>query len=458
MRIIIVGAGEVGYSVAKDLSDDGHDIIVVEEDETRVSRLENDLDVIVIKGNGARPSVLERAGLSKKGKTDISLLIACTNKDEVNIMACWIAKKMGVPHVIARAVGLEFTDNEHWARDLGIDMLISPERSVVRELEELLEVRGAMHATEIAGGKAGIYAFRIANESPVCGLPLSEVRKQNPDLITTIVCIQRDGASFVPKGDDTIEPGDVCYSMCYRDQARDLEMVFQPTNEKRLSRVFVIGGGKIGYQISHRLITHFRGIDVRLFEEDREKSERIAAELPKALVICGDGADADLLASEGISEADGFIAATDQDEKNLMLSVLGKTLGASKSIAIVKRSNYLGMTNHIPVDSIVDRNQALANVIIKNVRYQNSSGDLTILDEIDAEAIEITLSEDSPAVGKKFMEIKMPAGSVAGIIQRNMDILIPVGTTQLMAGDKVTIFASSEIMPLALRSLGEPVQ
>lgn len=458
MRIIIVGAGEVGYNVARDLSGDGHDIIVVEEDEARVSRLENDLDIIAVKGNGARPSVLERAGLSKKGRTDISLLIACTNKDEVNIMACWIAKKMGVPHVIARAVGLEFTDNLHWAKDLGIDILISPERSVVRELEELLEVRGAIHAAEIAGGKAGIYAFRTASDSSICGLPLSEIRKQNPALITNVVCIQRGEKSFVPKAADIVESGDICYSMCYRDQAGYLEAVFQPALKQKLSRVFIIGGGKIGHLIASRLLSRFRGIDVRLFEADREKSERIAAELPKALVICGDGSDADLLSTEGISEADGFIAATEQDEKNLMLSVLGKTMGASKSIAIVKRSNYMGMLNYIPVDSIVDRNKSLANAIIKNVRYQDSSAILTIFDEIDAEAIEITLSENSPAAGKRFAEIKMPAGSVVGLIQRETDILIPTGTTQLVAGDKVTVFASTGIMPTALRSLGETVK
>ena len=140
MRIVLVGAGEVGYSVAKNLSSDGHNIIIIEDSEERADRAESSLDVMVIRGNGARPSVLSKAGI-KEGNSDVSMLIACTNKDEVNLMACWIAKRMGVPHVIARAVGLEFTDNEGWAKDLGIDMLISPERSVAKEIEELLEVR-----------------------------------------------------------------------------------------------------------------------------------------------------------------------------------------------------------------------------------------------------------------------------------------------------------------------------
>jgi len=227
LRIVLVGAGEVGYNVARNLASDGHDIIVVESNEERALRVENDLDVIVIRGNGARPSILEKAGV-KNGCNDIPLLIACTNKDEVNIMACWIAKKMGVPHVIARAVGLEFTDNDTWAKDLGIDMLISPERSVAKEIEELLEVRGALHTAELAGGKAGIYVFRVADDSPMCGLPLYEVRKRNTSLITLIVCIQRDGKSFVPKAREILRPGDICYTMCYRDQVHELESLFQP--------------------------------------------------------------------------------------------------------------------------------------------------------------------------------------------------------------------------------------
>lgn len=457
LRIVIVGAGEVGSNVAKNLSADGHDIVVVEEDEIRASRIENDLDVIVVRGNGARPSVLERAGLSKESDST-NLLIACTNKDEVNIMACWIAKKMGVPHVISRAVGLEFTDNEHWANDLGIDMLISPERSVAKEVEELLEVRGAIHATEIAGGRAGIYVFKAAPDSSACGLPLYKIREKNPSLITLIVCIQRGGKSFVPKANDTIEPGDICYTMCYRNQAHDLESIFQPSLSKKLRNVFIIGCGKIGFQTARRLLSRAPRIDVCLFDEDRAKCDRIAAELPTALVICGDGADADLLRSEGIERADGFVAATDQDEKNLMLAVLGKTLGASKGIAVVKRSNYLGMTNYIPVDAIVNRNQTLADVIIKNVRYPGSSKVLTVFEEISAETLEITVSPGSPAAGKSLAEMKMPAGSVIGMLERDRNVLIPTGTTVIAEGDKVAIFASTEVMPIAMQKFGESAQ
>ncbi|MCE5201692.1 MAG: Trk system potassium transporter TrkA [Synergistaceae bacterium] len=457
MRIVLIGAGEVGYNVARDLASDGHDIIVVENNEERALRAENELDAIVIRGNGARPSVLNRAGV-KDGCRDIPLLIACTNKDEVNIMACWIAKKMGVPHVIARAVGLEFTDNDTWAKDLGIDMFISPERSVAKEIEELLEVRGALHTAELAGGKAGIYVFRVADDSPMCGLPLFEVRKRNKSLITLIVCIQREGKSFVPKAKEILRPGDICYTMCYREQIHEIESLFQPMLTKKLKRVLIIGAGKIGFQAAKRLIDRIPRIDIRIIEQDRAKCEKVAPGLPGVLVICGDGADSELLLAEGIASSDGFVAATDQDETNLMLAVLGKTLGSSKSIAVVKRPNYLGMTKYIPVDSILNRNQTIAEVIIRNVRYPGSSRVLTVLEEISAEALELILSERSPAAWKALKDVDLPDGAIIGLLERGSDFLIPTGTTELKPGDKIVVFASTDTMPSAIQQLGEPLK
>lgn len=453
MRIVIVGAGEVGYSVAKNLSSDGHDIVLVEEDDARAAQAEESLDVMVVKGNGARPSVLARAGI-EGGRSDAMMLIACTNRDEVNLMACWIAKRSGVPHVIARAVGLEFTDNESWAKDLGIDMLVSPERSVAKDIEELLEVRAALHATEIAGGRAGIYLFRVAQDSQLCGLPLYEIRKRNPNMIMLVVWVKSGEDSFVPKASYELRPGDLCYTMCYRSQIFEIERLFQPAKSKRLKRVFVIGAGKIGHQTAERLLAHIPGIDLRIVDEDRAKCEKFAGELPRAMILCGDGSDAEFLKSEGITDADGCVAATEHDETNLMLAVLAKTLGVSKSIAVVRNHNYLGMTSYIPVDAIVNRNQTLADVITRSVRYPGTSKVLTVLEEISAEAVETTIAPDSPAAGKKLMELRMPAGSLIGLLDRGGELLIPTGQTELRGGDKVVIFGTASSMETALGILG----
>ena len=453
MRIVIVGAGEVGYSVARNLSADGHDIVIVEEDEERAAQAEETLDVMVVNGNGARPSVLAKAGITGK-KSDVMMLIACTNRDEVNLMACWIAKRSGVPHVIARAVGLEFTDNESWANDLGIDMLVSPERSVAKDIEELLEVRAALHTTEIAGGRAGIYLFRVAQDSPLCGLPLYEIRKRNPKMIMLVVWVKSGEDSFVPKASYALQPGDLCYTMCYRSQILEIERLFQPAKSKRLKRVFIIGAGKIGHQTAERLLAHIRGIDLRIVDEDRAKCEKFAGELPRAMILCGSGADAEFLKSEGITDADGCVAATEHDETNLMLAVLAKTLGVSKSIAVVRNHNYLGMTNHIPVDAIVNRNQTLADVITRSVRYPGTSNVLTVLEEISAEAVETTVASGSTADGKKLMELTMPEGSLIGLLDRGGEMLIPTGQTELRGGDKIIIFGTAASMEAALAIFG----
>ena len=454
LKIVIVGAGEVGYSVAKNLSSDGHDRVIIEDNSERADYAESSLDVMVVRGNGVRPSVLAKAGVTQEN-SEVSLLIACTNKDEVNLMACWAAKKMGVPHVIARAVGLEFTDTEDWARSLGIDMLVSPERSVAKEIEELLEVRSAIHANEIAGGKAGIYVFRVAQESPLVGLSLLEMRKNNPQLIMLVVCIKRGETSMVPRAVEKLQAGDVCYTICYRSTVLEAERLFQPKMAKKLKKVFIVGAGKIGFQTALRLLSHIRGLDLRIIDADRTKCEKLAEELPNATLLCADGSDTEFLRMEGIADADGYVAATDQDETNLMLSVLAKTLGASKSIAVVRRSTYLEMTNHIPVDAIVNRNQTLAEVITRSVRYPGSSRALTVMEEISAEAVETTVSAASEAAGKNLIELRLPEGTLIGLLERDNEMFIPTGHTVLRAGDKVVLFGAASVINDAMRPFGD---
>src|SRR6056297_21859 len=199
LKIVIVGAGEVGYNVSRDLSAEGHDITIVELDETRAGKVESELDVRVVRGNGSRPHVLEKAGICEGCGVDI--LVASSEKDEVNILACWIAKRAGVKRVISRARGLEYTDSPTWARELGIDVMISPERSVAREIEELLSVSSAVHTAEFFGGRAGLYAFRVSEGSPMVGDTLRRLRQRYPKLTALIAFVEREGGGFVPFGE-----------------------------------------------------------------------------------------------------------------------------------------------------------------------------------------------------------------------------------------------------------------
>jgi len=454
LHIVIVGAGEVGFSVARNLSQDGNDIVLVEENPERAAKAENELDVMVVRGNGARPNVLEKAGVKPNG--EVEMLIACSSRDEVNILACWIAKKMGVDRVISRAVGLEFTDTDAWSQDLGIDLMVSPERSVAREIENLLETQGAVYSSEF-DDKAGIYAFRVEEESPACGATLLDMRKQNPKLVTIIVYVQRGDEGFIPKAADELKTGDLCYSFCYLDQIQEISELYQTHRMKKLKRVVIIGAGKVGFQTANLIQRSVKGIDVRVIDIDREKCRRIAGELPKATVLWGDGADEDLLIQEGIEGAGGFVAATENDEVNLILAAQAKTLGARKSIAVVRRKNYLKLSNAIPVDAIVSRNDALSSVLISAVRYPGHASTLAMLDQIGAETIQVTIPEDSPAIGVALKDLELPSGALLGLVLRegeNRGLFIPTGQSSLEAGDKVIVFSTLEVIDDTLAALG----
>jgi trk system potassium uptake protein TrkA len=453
VKIVIVGAGEVGFGVAATLSEEGHDVNVVERDEERAAKAENEMNVRVIHGNGARPQVLYDAGV-RKG-CDVDFLVACTDRDEVNILSCWVAKHAGVARVIARARGLEFTDSPVWARDLGIDLMISPERSVAREILELLSVNTAVHTAELLGGQAAIYAFRVAAESPLVGLSLREMRMKNPDLIAIVVYVERpDEEDLVPNGNTVLKENDLCYVVSYREQVWRLEKLFQLHSSRPLKRVFIVGGGKLGFQVAQRLETNYRGVEIRLIDRDGGRCDKLASELGRTLVLNADGADEVLLKEEGIEGADGYVCATESDEVNLVYGALAKSLGVHKCIAVIRRRLYLNTPGLIPIDAVVDPNEALASVILRYIRYPGSSKALSIIEKIDAEMLEVVLSEKHPAEDIPLSELRVPKGVLVALVGRKKGVFVPDGTTRLKGGDHVILFASTAQMPTAADFFG----
>ncbi len=451
MRIVVVGAGEVGYSVAQTLSEEGYDVTVVEQNEERATKTESELDVLVVRGNGARPNVLEQAGVVPE--CDVDILVACTDHDEINILACWIAKRCGVDRVIARARGLEFTDSPTWGKELGIDVMHSPERSVAREIMELLSVSSAVQTGELLEGRAGMYAFHLAHGSPLVGATLRELRQTYPDFTAIIVYVEREDGGEVPHGTTPLREGDLCYVVTAKDYAWRLEEYFTGRKSSPLRRVLVVGGGKIGYQVARRLEVQFRDVDIRLIDRNKDKCERLAQELSRTLVLCGEGADDELLRQEGVEEADGFVAATESDEANIMLGVVGKSLGARKSIAVARKTLYQRLDPYISVDAIVNPNQALASVILRYVRYPSGTGTLSIIEKIGAEMLELFISEGSPAIGVPVMELGLPSGILLALVVRKGHVSVPGGTTVLQPEDRIIVFATSDLMDTAVERL-----
>ena len=456
MNIVIVGAGEVGRTVAKTLSGEGNNIYLVENDEAQAQSANEDLDVQIIHGNGARPNVLAQAGVAPAG--DVDLLIACTNRDEVNMLSCWIAHSAGVPNVISRARSLEFTDSADWGKKLGIDVMISPERSIAREIISLLEVSSATHAAELLDGKAALYTLKIAEDSPLVNMALKDLRTKYPDLIAVFVHVEHeDGVSGVPNGFTTLRANDVCYIVTYRQSAELLQEVFQPSKKNSLKKLFIIGGGKLGTQIVQAVKRDFGNASLRLIDNDIIKCKKLSEELGEALVLNGDGIDKKMLSDEGIEEADAYICATDSDELNLIYSAMAKKMGAKKTIAIVKRKDYQELTQIMPVDVIVDPNEALANLILRVVHYPRHTKAFSIIERINAEMLEVVLHEDNELLGKTLAQIKLQKGVVVALLGRGDKVLVPTGSTQLLAGDRVILFALTSMMPEAAKLFGAEI-
>src|SRR6056297_18171 len=452
LKIVIVGAGEVGYNVSRDLSAEGHDITIVELDETRAGKVESELDVRVVRGNGSRPHVLEKAGICEGCNVDV--LVASTEKDEVNIMACWIAKRAGVPRVISRARGMEFTDSPTWARELGIDVMSSPERSVARQIEELLQVRSAIHTSELFEGQAGIYAFRVGKGSPLVDVPLKKAREKYPDLKSIFVYVEREKKGFIPNGETVLREEDVVFLVSLREHIWQLEGLFQRSRSRSLKRVIIVGGGKIGSRLAMLLEKRFKNLVVKLIDRDKEKCERLASELERTIVLCSDGTDEDLLRYEGIEDCDGFVTTTTSDEANILMGVIAKAMGARKSIAVVRRKIYNSLSDYLAVDALVNPNEALASVIMKHIRYPYRTGALSVIDKIGADTLEVEIPADSPVLGKKVRNIGFPKGVILALVARGNDVFVPFGNTVLHEGDRVLLFASSRILPKAVEILG----
>ena len=443
MKVVIVGGGEVGYEVARTLSEENMDITIVDANREQVSKIQNELDVNALYGNGGKPQVLEEAGI--RHGSDVDILIACTNRDEVNILACQIARHCGVKQLITRAHNMEFTDTNEWAKDLGINAMISPERSVAREIHELLTISSAVHAAELLGGRGAIYAFHVAEDSPLVGLSLKKVKEKYTDLVAIVVYIQREHSrDIVPNGDTVLQKDDLCYVVTFRAQIWRLEKLFQLKKSKPLRRVIISGGGKIGFQVAYRLMLSDPTMDVKLIDKDRAKCERLAEELNGVLVLCGDGADRKLLSNEGIDEADGYVCATESDEVNILHCVVAKSLGAHKTIAVTRRKTYEDIWDKLDVDSIVNPSLALASVILRYIRYPSGIKSISMLGNIEAGMMEVTISQNSAVANKKLKDLSLPKGALVALVARDK-VFVPDGFSELLPGDSVVLFTENEI-------------
>jgi len=433
LKIIIIGAGKVGCQIAKTLSSENHDVVIIEKDDMKRQSAQNSLDVLTILGNGANVRTLEEAGIKQS-----DMIIAVTSSDEANMLACMTAKQFGVPHKIARIRNPEYLYTNALSREkLGIDFTINPERATAKEIVRLLKTpKNVAQVQNFAGGKVQLFELKIEEGLPFINQQLKAVSFKYPILVAAIY---RKDKIIIPDGEEKIIAGDNLYVLIKKDNFSGLNEIF---NEKPLNmqNVMILGGSRIGIQTA--LILTKLGINNKLIERDKEKCEKIAESLPHTLVINGDGTNVDLLKSEGIETTDGFVAVTGYDEDNLLVALLAKHLGTKKVIAKVDRTNYIPILEKIGVNAVVNPRMTTASAILRFIR-RGKIISLTLLKEGEAEVIELIVNPNSKIINKPLKKANLPQNTIIGAIVRKDRVIIPHGNDIIQPEDKIIIFALS---------------
>lgn len=444
MKIIVLGAGKVGKTLIKHMSNEDHDIIVVDQNATKVEEVVNQYDVIGVVGNGGSYDILMEAGAE-----DANLIICVTASDELNILAGLVAKKMGTRHTIARVRNPDYSSQRDFMRNqLGFSMIVNPELEAASEIRRVLSFPSAVKVDTFSRGKVELAEFFVEDHSRLNGVELNQLHKITKTNI--LVCaVSHNEDVIIPDGNYAIKPGDHLYiTGTHRDLSKfclDIGVI-----TSRIKNVIIIGGGKIAYYLSKQLST--QGIKVKIIEKDKNRCQVLAEKLPYVTIIHGDGSDDELLNEEGIENTDAVLALTGLDEENIVLSLSAKSLYHKKTIAKVTRMNYTGLSDVLKVDSIVAPKKIVASQIIRYVRAKmnkdHDSAVKTLYKIVDGEveAVEFKVTEHFKFLHKTINEMKIKEHVLVAAIIRKNEVIVPKGNTSMELNDYVIIVSRGEIM------------
>ncbi|RLG10836.1 Trk system potassium transporter TrkA [Candidatus Pacearchaeota archaeon] len=433
MRVIIVGAGEVGYNIAKFLASEEIDIVMIDRDGEKLRSISEELDIATIEGEGSDPSVFKEAGAR-----NAEILIAVTNSDETNMIACLLGKAMfNVKRRIARIRNPDYFFNKELLGKnyLDIDPAINPEFETANAILRILEIPFATEVIEFEGGKVVVAGLKIPKQSKVSNKELKYLRSIiNRDFIIGI--IERNEEIIVPRGEDVLKEGDIIYIPLKREEALEISQAFgifaYPTK-----KVMIVGGGRIGYYIARALEEK---VDVKIIEKNEEKCRFLSKHLKKSLILHGDGTDKQLLMEENIKDIDAYITVSGNDEMNIMAALLAKKLGAKKVIALVNKTDYIPLAYELGIQSVLSSRLLTASIILRYIRKGDILS-LTAIAENKVEIMEVLGSYKSSIINKALKDINFPKNAVIGAIVRGGEIIIPKGDDIIKEGDKLIIFA-----------------
>ena len=436
MKIIILGAGQVGSSVADNLVSEANDITMIDSDVTKLEELQDRLDLRTVAGNAAHPEVLARAGAE-----DADMVIAVTNSDETNMVACQVAYTLfHTPTKIARVRAVEYLSQpELFTQEaLPIDVLISPEQLVKDYIQRLIEHPGALQVLDFADGRVSLVAVRAYYGGPLVGHELREIREHMPKIETRVAAIFRRGRAIIPEGNTVIEADDEVFFIAARKNIRAVMSELREL-DRPCKRVMLAGGGNIGKRLAESLESRYQ---VKLIEHNKLTSIKLSEELDRTIVLYGDAADEELLLEENIESCDVFCALTNDDEANILSAMLAKRMGARKVMSLINRAAYVDLVQSGIIDIAISPQQATIGSLLAHVRR----GDVAVVHSLRrgaAEAIEAIAHGDkhsSKVVGRRVDEIKLPPGTTIGALVRGDDVIIAHHDTTVEEDDHVILF------------------
>ncbi|MDA9611216.1 Trk system potassium transporter TrkA [Gammaproteobacteria bacterium] len=440
MKIVILGAGRIGGSLARNLSNSNYEVCIVDEDKDKISQLEDKLDVMTVVGHASQLNTLKKSGLDEN-----TIIIAVTSNDEVNIVACQIAKKVfNVKKTICR-----FKDNSYFEQldifgESVIDIPISPEDEITSHLKELIDHPGAGQIETFANGKVKLVSVKAKKKGKLVGRELKGIKDDMPDVDAFIASIYRKGRPFIPSGDTVIKENDEIYFISSESNIGSIVDEFRD-HEEQYSRIMIVGGGKVGFSLAKDLE---KAYNVKLIDSNYDRCMDLSKQLEKTIVLNGSATDETLLKSENIANIDIFCALTDDDETNVMSSLLAKKMGAKKTMIILNNPSYLGLVPGF-IDIYIAPYRLTVSSVLQDLRDSDVAQDVILKVNTGAEAIEGIVHANeftSSLFGKPVKDIPLPDGSAIAAIIRHGELIMPSSSVELTLNDHLIIFLSDKNM------------
>ena len=438
MKIVILGAGRIGSSLARNLSNSNYEVCIVDKDKNKLSNLEDKLDIMTIEGHASHLNTLKKTGLDKE-----ATLLAVTSNDEVNIVACQLAKKVfKVKKTICRLKDDVYFDQLSVFGEGVIDIPLSPENEITSHLKELIDHPGSNQIESFANGKVKLVSVKAKKKGKLVGRELRGIKKDMPNIDAFVPTIYRKGNPFIPSGDTIIKENDEIYFISSKSNIGKIVDEFRD-HEEQYSRIMIVGGGKVGFSLAKDLEKDYK---VKLIDSNPERCMKLSKELDKTIVLFGSATDESLLKSENISNIDIFCALTDDDETNVMSSLLAKKMGAKKTMIILNNPSYLGLVPGF-IDIYIAPYRLTVSSVLQDLRDSDVAQDVILKVNLGAEAIEGIVHANeftSPLFGKPIKDIPLPEGCVIAAIIRHGELIMPSSSVDLTLYDHLVIFLSDK--------------